>query len=597
MTMMRKVLLISMTLLLTSLTAFADVTNISTNAKNPSGISTRNEELPDAPLPEITTNTTDDYVIVNAIGEGELTMYIGTYYDGFYEVEIPYIIQRTESDYVVDFIVGTHMEGYNDSFMSFTVVVPAKEMVQLPAPSIYSNLENSVFSIHVVGEGDLHLLVFGEEIQGTTLTTTLQQDIEYEIECEAYATAEGYLESEHVTATYTVPMELHGPYLYCNVFDDCLSYLAETDGRLTVIIDGVEVHNGSGTYIFDLPRTNETYFVAVTLIASKEGHKDIVKNFDIEVPAMELPPTEMTEAPICSYTTMPEGAVQVEMTNSPGEYATIYYRWGCDGQMVSEWYEYDGPLTFTFPGQYEVEAYAIADGKQESDHVMLTFIVPSYMQDYDFEEDGIYYKITASGKVSVSSKDNDYNDYSGIVSIPNTVTHDGVTYMVTGIRDYAFCDCKDLTAVTIGGYVTSIGYKAFEGCSALTEVVISDYVMAIGDRAFNGCSAMKSVTLGYGVKSIGNSAFAGCPALTDVICKPATPPAMASYGSFECYNTATLHVYPPVLDSYASDRYWNRFTSIVGENTVAPVTGDINGDGQLTISDVTTLISRVLKGN
>ena len=594
---MRKVLLITMTLLLTSLTAFADVTNISTNAKNPSGISTRNEELPDAPLPEYTIEVTEDYVYVFVTGEGEVTLFVNSYYDGYVEVEIPYCLERTESGYYVELIAGMHMEGYNDSYVSFYVDVPAKETVQLPAPYIYSNLENSVFSIHVVGEGDLHLLVFGQEIEGATISTTLQQDIEYDIECEAYATADGYLESEHVTATYTVPMELHGPYLYRNVFDDCLSYLAETDGRLTVIIDGVEVHNGSGTYIFDLPRTNETYFVAVTLIASKEGHIDIVKNFDIEVPAMELPPTETTEPPICTYTTMPEGAVQVEMTNSPDEVATIYYRWGCDGQMVSEWSEYDGPYIFTSPGQYQVEAYAIADGKQERDHGMLAFIVPSYMQDYDCEEDGIYYKITASGKVSVSSKDNDYNDYSGIVSIPNTVTHDGVTYMVTGIRDYAFCDCKDLTAVTIGGYVTSIGYKAFEGCSALTKVVISDYVMAIGDRAFNGCSAMKSVTLGYGVKSIGNSAFAGCPALTDVICKPATPPVMASYGSFECYDTATLHVYPPVLDSYASDRYWNRFTSIVGESTVAPATGDINGDGQLTISDVTSLISRILKGN
>ena len=127
--MMRKVLLITMTLLLTSLTAFADVTTISTNAQNPSGISTRNEELPDAPMPQITADTTDDFVIVDAIGDGELTLYRGTYYDGYYEVEIPYCLERTESDYEVEFIVRTHMEGYNDSFMSFIVVVPAKELV------------------------------------------------------------------------------------------------------------------------------------------------------------------------------------------------------------------------------------------------------------------------------------------------------------------------------------------------------------------------------------------------------------------------------------------------------------------------------------
>ena len=600
MTMMRKVLLITMTLLLTSLTAFADVTNISTNAKNPSGISTRNEELPDAPFPEYTIEVTEDYVYVFVTGEGEVTLFVNSYYDGYVEVEIPYCLERTESGYYVELIAGMHMEGYNDSYVSFYVDVPAKELVQLPAPEIYRNLENSVFSIHVVGEGDLHLLVFGQEIEGTTYSTTLQQDLEYEIECEAYATGEGHLESEHVTATFTVPMEFHGPYLYKNIDDDYVSIMIETEADMTIYIDGEEdtEWDNVGNYTNGFPRLYDDYVVTITVLAHMTGHKDVEKTFEIEVPALDVIPTEMTAPPSYSYTVMPTGAVIIELTNTPGEEAAIFLRWKYSGDDYSDWFLYDGSFCFDVPGIYEVEAYAIADGKLESEHISFVFIVQELgVEDYDFEEDGIYYKITASGKVSVSSKDNDYNDYSGIVSIPNTVTHDGVTYMVTGIRDYAFCDCKDLTAVTIGGYVTSIGYKAFEGCSALTKVVISDYVMAIGDRAFNGCSAMKSVTLGYGVKSIGNSAFAGCPALTDVICKPATPPVMASYGSFECYDTATLHVYPPVLDSYASDRYWNRFTSIVGESTVAPATGDINGDGQLTISDVTSLISRILKGN
>ena len=597
--MMKKVLLITVTLLLTSLTALADVTTISTNAQNPKGISTRNEELPDAPLPEYTIEVTDDYVYVFVTGEGEVTLFVNSYYDGYVEVEIPYCLERTESGYYVELIAGMHMEGYNDSYLSFYVDVPAKEPVQLPAPEIYRTLENSVFSIHVVGEGDLHLLINDYEIEGTTFSTTLQQDFEYDIECEAYATADDYLESEHVYASFTVPMEFHGPYLYTNIDDDYVSIMIETEADMTIYINGEEdtEWDNVGNYITGFPRLAKDYVVTIRVLAHMTGHKDVEKTFEIEVPAMELPPTEMTEPPSYSITTMPEGAVLVELMNTPGEDARIFMRWGCDGQFDSEWFEYDGPFTFADPGQYQVEAYAIADGKLESTHIMFVFVVPTYVEDYDFEEDGIYYKITSSGKVSVSSKDNNYNDYSGVVSIPNTVTHDGVIYMVTGIRDYAFCDCEDLTAVTIGSYVTAIGYRTFEGCTALTEVVIGDYVISIGDRAFNGCSALRSVTLGSGLRNIGHSAFAGCPALTDVICKPATPPVMASSDSFECYNRATLHVYPPVLGTYASASYWYRFTSIVGESTVAPVTGDINGDGQLTISDVTTLISRVLKGN
>ena len=68
---------------------------------------------------------------------------------------------------------------------------------------------------------------------------------------------------------------------------------------------------------------------------------------------------------------------------------------------------------------------------------------------HDFEVDGIFYKFTFLNEVSVTYKgvyyDTEENEYSGVVSIPETVTHEGITYTVTAIGDYAFYNCTELT--------------------------------------------------------------------------------------------------------------------------------------------------------
>ena len=287
----------------------------------------------------------------------------------------------------------------------------------------------------------------------------------------------------------------------------------------------------------------------------------------------------------------------------PAEPSSIYFRMGVfsveDGEYIfGEWMEYGGELIIHEPGMYRVEAYAIADGKLSSDWVAFECTVweptPSYV--YDFEEDGIFYKITAEGKVSVCSETTDYHSYSGQVTIPATVTHEGVTYMVSGIQENAFRDCFDLTTVTIGAYVITIDNRAFMNCVSLTSVTLGDYVITLGSEAFSDCRNLASVTLGSGLAQIGTNAFYGCDALTSVTCKAATPPVMAASNCFNCYNTATLHVHPAVLDLYQAANYWNQFNSIVAEDKVAPAAGDANGDGKLTVSDVSALIDMLLSG-
>jgi hypothetical protein len=60
------------------------------------------------------------------------------------------------------------------------------------------------------------------------------------------------------------------------------------------------------------------------------------------------------------------------------EPSTIYYRVGIlvDGEYVyGEWMEYTGQLNFDEEGTYMIEAYAIAPGKTESDHIWDGFTV------------------------------------------------------------------------------------------------------------------------------------------------------------------------------------------------------------------------------
>lgn len=95
------------------------------------------------------------------------------------------------------------------------------------------------------------------------------------------------------------------------------------------------------------------------------------------------------------------------------------------------------------------------------------------MQGHDFEVDGIYYTVKSAGDLtcSVSFRGTSYSsytgEYSGDVTIPETVTYFGTTYSVVGIDGSAFRACADLTSVTIPKSVSSIGTYAFYGCSAL----------------------------------------------------------------------------------------------------------------------------------
>ena len=82
------------------------------------------------------------------------------------------------------------------------------------------------------------------------------------------------------------------------------------------------------------------------------------------------------------------------------------------------------------------------------------------------------------------------------------------------IGDDAFCYCSNLTNVTIGSGVETIGTGAFQECS-ITSLTIPENVKLIGAEAFSS-NDFTSVTIPDAVESIGGYAFGSCSYLTDV---------------------------------------------------------------------------------
>ena len=235
------------------------------------------------------------------------------------------------------------------------------------------------------------------------------------------------------------------------------------------------------------------------------------------------------------------------------------------------------------------------------------------------EVDGLFYLFDLDkGEATVTYKDETYYSYRGEVIIPETVNYGGLEYTVTGIGkaafaycdelmsvtiphtvtsigDYAFMYCEGLTSITIPDSVKSIGDNSFDGCGALCAVEIPNSVISIGNMAFQGCTSLTDITIGSGVTNIGAKAFNYCNSIQNVTCMGSVPPLMDNSDCFTSYGyEATLKVPHSSIEDYQSSNYWYKFAVLEGFGGVEP--GDVDGDGNINISDVTALIDLLLSG-
>ena len=238
--------------------------------------------------------------------------------------------------------------------------------------------------------------------------------------------------------------------------------------------------------------------------------------------------------------------------------------------------------------------------------------------------DGATYSVTTIGDYA-------FSDCTGLTSVT-------IPSSVTSIGKSAFSGCTGLTSVTIPNSVTEIGWSAFEGCTALTSVTfnatnckspdrtyeawfqdcpltslvigndvksipsclayyqtrlttvtIPNSVISIGWYAFVGCTGLTSVTIPNSVTEIGDMAFEGCTGLKKIYSLNPVPPVIYE-GTFETYHT-DLFVPKGCYLKYKEAEYWKNFTFISEINVE---TGDIDGDGEINVGDVTALINKLL---
>ena len=128
-------------------------------------------------------------------------------------------------------------------------------------------------------------------------------------------------------------------------------------------------------------------------------------------------------------------------------------------------------------------------------------------------------------------------EYTGDITIPETVENGGITYTVT-----------------------EIGGRAFYECEGLVSINIPDGVTSIGDETFYECLGLESVTLGSGVGTIGDGAFIGCSSLAEITCRATVPPVCGQ----DCFayvdiSNCTLSVPEGAEEAYKTADVWKEF--------------------------------------
>ena len=198
---------------------------------------------------------------------------------------------------------------------------------------------------------------------------------------------------------------------------------------------------------------------------------------------------------------------------------------GCDSLLKITCLAYNPPILSTNPGFTDeqfanlkiiVPRTALEAYQSDANWSKFANILPLT---YSFQENGIFYEIKNDNEVSVSYDSSISSIYNGHVAIPESVTHDGITYQVTSIGSDAFKGCTSLTSVSIPNSVTVIDESAFFGCSSLKSISIPNSVASIGCSAFSQ-SGLTSLNLGTSVQYIGKNAFSDCYGLTQLYIPP-----------------------------------------------------------------------------
>ena len=214
--------------------------------------------------------------------------------------------------------------------------------------------------------------------------------------------------------------------------------------------------------------------------------------------------------------------------------------------------------------------------------LFVALFVTTALWAHDFEVNGIYYNYRSGNNVEVTYKGSDYSsyydEYSGDVIIPSTVTYNGTTYSVTSVSHEAFRGCSSLTSVTMPNSVVKLGGGVFYDCDRLKSVTLSasitslpTYVVTYDDDPdelfgfFANCSSLESIVIPEGVTTIGDKAFESCTSLKEIIL-PNTVTNLGKAAFYSCskLRSVTLSENITSLQSAYYVAYWDEVYAVYG---------------------------------
>jgi len=157
-----------------------------------------------------------------------------------------------------------------------------------------------------------------------------------------------------------------------------------------------------------------------------------------------------------------------------------------------------------------------------------------------------------------------YEEPSGDLVIPSTITHNDTVYTITTIGYNAFWKCTNITSLTLPNTLNSIIQGAFAGCTGISgEVVFPDAVTHLGADAFRTCTSLNSVVFNDSLKTIGSSAFQGCTSLEHISSFPESLTKIYHKAFYGCNHLTSAIVIPPLVTRiYEQAFYGSHITSL-----------------------------------
>ena len=180
------------------------------------------------------------------------------------------------------------------------------------------------------------------------------------------------------------------------------------------------------------------------------------------------------------------------------------------------------------------------------------------------------------------------------------------------IANNAFDRARSLTEIILPNSLKEVQTSAFRECNALQQMDFPRGVTRIDNSAMDNCNTMNHVTLPSTLNYIGSNAFNRCTSLSVIYVKATTPPYCDTYEWYDYdwdedvidyaftptqFNNTAVFVPEASIGSYKNAETWKKFKKVYGMNYQPEyITGDVDGNGVLGISDVTALIDYLLSG-